>query len=101
MFPKMPFAPTLRLTKSAVAVVADPGDQSKLASPPLVSAVDVELNANPKPVVNPLNVPPIPLPVVMPASCTSNLAAGAVVPNPNLLLVVSKKPNGVLLILLN
>ena len=61
ILPKTPFAPTFNDTKSPVAVVAEPGYQSKDAKPPVVKLVDVDDNANPYPLVKPLNVPAMPL----------------------------------------
>ena len=55
----------LMLNKSPVAVIADPGDQSRDNSLPVVKAVEVEAISNPVPVVNPSTDKAIPVPVVM------------------------------------
>ncbi len=57
------FAPTFILKRFPVAVVEDPGDQSKLASWPDVKAVEVEDSLSKFPAVNELDWMSMPLPV--------------------------------------
>ncbi|EKD91114.1 MAG: hypothetical protein ACD_30C00044G0010 [uncultured bacterium] len=57
----MPFVPIFRANKSPAAVVADPGDQSKLIKDPVPAApvklVAVDLASNSVPVVKVLEEP--------------------------------------------
>ena len=52
--PIVPLVPILIETRSPVAVVAEPGDQSVDNNPPVVSPVEVEERARPVPEVNEL-----------------------------------------------
>ena len=50
-FEAVPFVPMLMRNKSPVAVVAEPGDQSRVARPPVESTVEVDERFNNLPVV--------------------------------------------------